>query len=116
MVWMGCCDCEQNKPVRYHPSSAPLPTADGTSVIGHLTTFALGYVVFQVFSVDFLAAELRQAPVWNTPVPDSMADHLTRIWPKQLVTPSVSWPPTQLAANEWDRLVTWDGKLRPDEV
>jgi hypothetical protein len=113
MVWLGCYDCEQNKAVCYEPSSAVLPTDDGIPVGGHLATFTLGYVVFQVFSVDFLAAELHKADVWNTHVPDSLSKHLVRIWPKQLATPDVSWPPQQFAGDEWRRLVTWDGVLRP---
>jgi hypothetical protein len=34
-----------------------LPTTDGSPLAGHLTTLSLGFVVFQVHSVDFLAAE-----------------------------------------------------------
>lgn len=113
MVWLGSYDCEKSKPVVYEPSSAVLPTADGVPVVGHLATFTLGYVAFQVFSVDFVEAELHKADVWNTHVPDSLSRHLTRIWPKQLVTPDVSWPPEQFTAHEWRRLVTWDGALRP---
>ena len=113
MVWLGCYDCEQTKPVCYEPSSAVLPTADGSPVVGHFATFTLGYVVFQVFTVDFLAAELHGAKVWNTHVPKSLAQHLVRIWPEQLVRPDVSWPLEQFASDEWCRLVTWDGVLRP---
>jgi len=113
MVWLGCYDCEKSKPVCYEPSSAVLPTADGFPVVGHLATFTLGYVVFQVFSVDFLAAEQHQAKIWNTHVPASLSKHLVRIWPKQLVTPDVSWPMQQFASDEWRRIVTWDGVLRP---
>jgi hypothetical protein len=115
MIWLGCWDCQQEKPVTYEPSSAALPTADGTEVAGHLATFALGYVAFQVFSVDFLAAEQHGAILWNTHVPESLDRHLVRIWPPaEPVTPDVTWPPAQFGADEWPRLVTWEGKLRPD--
>jgi len=50
MVWLGCWDCERNKPVVYEPSSAVMPTADGRPVTGHLATFTLGYLVSRVFS------------------------------------------------------------------
>jgi hypothetical protein len=102
----------QNNPVCYEPSSAILPTADSLPVEGHLTTFTLGYVAFQVFSVDFLAAEQHKAEVWNTHVPGSLSGHLVRIWPKQLVTPGVSWPLQQFTSDEWHRLVNWDSALR----
>jgi len=115
MVWLGCWDCENSKPVVYEPSSAAVPTSDGAEVAGHLATFTLGYAAFQVFSVDFLAAEQHGAILWNTRVPESLDQHLVRIWPPlQPVTPIVSWPPEQFGADEWPRLVTWDGKLRPD--
>jgi hypothetical protein len=50
----------------YAPSTAPLPTRDGIPVQGHFTTFALGYVAFQVFTVDFIAAEQHRAAGWTT--------------------------------------------------
>ncbi len=56
----------------YAPSSAPLPTADNTPVEGHFTTFTLGYVAFQTFTVDFVAAELHGARRWNPEHPASM--------------------------------------------
>lgn len=115
MVWLGCWDCQNSKPVAYEPSAALLPTSDGAEVAGHLATFTLGYVAFQVFSVDFLAAEQHGAILWNTHVPESLGQHLVRIWPPpQPVIPDVAWPPEQFGAAEWPRLVTWDGKLRPD--
>jgi hypothetical protein len=115
MVWLGSYDCGQNKPVCYEPSQALVPGADGSLVEGHLTTFSLGYVAFQVFSVDFLAAEQHNAVVWNTRPPVSLSGHLLRIWPKQLTTPDIAWPPEQFGedADQWHRMVTWGGVLRP---
>lgn len=115
LVWVGAWDCQREVPVNYEPSSAPLPTADGTSLAGHLTTFTLGFVAFQVFTVDFLAAEQHGAVVWNTHVPDSLAQALYRIWPQQPATRDISWPPPAFRRDDWRRLITWDGKLRPDE-
>jgi hypothetical protein len=115
MVWMGGWDCKDSKPVAYEPAAAALPTSDGAEVAGHLATFTLGYVVFQVFSVDFVAADQHGAILWNTHVPESLDRHLVRIWPApQPVIPDVAWPPEQFGAEEWPRLVTWDGVLRPD--
>jgi hypothetical protein len=116
MVWLGCYDCEKFKRVVYEPSAATLRGADGAIVPAHMATFALGYLAFQVFSVDFLAAEQQRAEVWNTKVPKSLASHLVRIWPEPLVRPDVSWPPEQFGGAEWRRLVTWDGVLRPNGI
>jgi hypothetical protein len=40
MAWLGSFDCEHGKPLIYEPSSAVLPTADGSHVEGHLATWA----------------------------------------------------------------------------
>ena len=112
-VWMGCFDCEMSKPLVYEPSSAQLPCADGRLVVGHLTTFDLGFVAFQVFSVDFVTADEHQAVEWRTRVPSGLSDYLVRIWPQLTRISDVSWPPKQFRSDEWRRLVTWDGELRP---
>jgi hypothetical protein len=115
MVWLGAWDCQRAVPVNYEPSSAPLPTKDGAPVTGHLTTLTLGFAAFQVFTVDFLAAEQHGADLWNTHVPDSLTHALTRIWPQQLVPRDLTWPPQGVRRDDWRRLITWDGVLRPDE-
>jgi hypothetical protein len=109
-VWLGCWDCLRETPVMYAPSSAPLPTADGMLVEGHFTTFSLGYLAFQIFSVDFLAAEQHSARQWNDGPPASIAAALPRIWP----TPhtEISWPPPAFRNEDWASLVSWDGALR----
>lgn len=116
MVWMGCYDCEKYRRVAYEPSSAAVRGADGVAVPAHIATFSLGYLAFQVFSVDFVMAGLHGAEVWNTKVPKALANRLTRIWPASLTTPDVSWPPQQFGSDEWRRMVTWDGVLRPDGI
>jgi hypothetical protein len=61
LVWLGCRGCQQATPVRYAPSSASLPASDDSQVEGHLATFTLGYVAFQVFTVDYVAVGRHQA-------------------------------------------------------
>jgi hypothetical protein len=116
MVWLGCYDCEKYRRVVYEPSSTAVRGADGVIVSAHLTTFSLGYLAFQVHSIDFVQAEQHRAELWNTKVPKSLASHLIRIWPEQLTTPDVSWPPEQFGSDEWRRMVTWDGVLRPHGI
>lgn len=115
MVWLGAWDCQQNVPVNYEPSGAELPTTDGTPLAGHLTTFTLGYTAFQVFTVDYIAADLHGAPVWNPGPPAPLKDALPRIWPPQLVTPDINWPPPAFTRDDWHRLITWGSVLRPGE-
>jgi hypothetical protein len=49
--------------LNYAPSTAPLPTPDGSEVIGQFTTLAVGFAVFQVFTVDYVGAGVRKAKV-----------------------------------------------------
>ncbi len=79
LVWLGCWDCQSHTPFMYEPSMATVPTADGTELVGHLTTLAIGYVAFQVFSVDFVAADAHGAMLWNTQAPSALDAGLTRI-------------------------------------
>jgi hypothetical protein len=110
LVWLGCWDCQNAVPVRYEPAEALLPTVDGFRVAGHFTTFALGYVAFQVFNVNFEEADRHRASSWNTQVPQSLAQALVPIRPTQGT--DVSWPPQAFARRDWNRLVTWNDALR----
>lgn len=112
MVWLGCWDCERAVPVNYQPSTASLPAADGSEVVGHLATFTLGFLAFQVFTVDYVAAEAHQVDVWNTRPPEPLRAALPRIWPPQLTVSDVSWPPAAFPRSQWNRLVSWGGALR----
>jgi hypothetical protein len=115
MVWIGCWDCEQKAPARYEPSAASVPAAMGDAVAAHVATFTLGFVAFQVFSLDFVAAEARGADIWSWTwePPEALRAALPRIWPPQLVVPDVSWPPSCFRRDDWRRLVTWDEARRP---
>ncbi len=111
LVWLGCWDCQSRTPLMYQPAMATVPTADGTELVGHLTTLAIGYVALQVFSVDFVAADVHGAALWNTQAPAALNPGLTRIWP--VLKPNVEWPRAMFAREDWQALVTWDGALRP---
>jgi hypothetical protein len=110
LVWLGCWDCQRETPFMYSPSTARLPTRDGTPLHGHFTSFALGYVAFQVFTVDFIKAEQHQASSWNTDPPASIRPGLPRIWPESQT--HLEWPPPAFPNDQWATLVSWDGALR----
>lgn len=118
MVWLACWDCKapgadnRASMVHYAPSTAPLPTPDGSEVVGHFTTLAIGFAAFQVFSVDFVEAEVRNAKSWNPDPPDSIAPAIPLIWPHRLYAADVAWPPPAFPYDSFDRLANWDMALR----
>ena len=98
--------------VNYAPSIAPLPAPDGSEVVGQFSTLAVGFAVFQVFTVDYVEAEVRKAKVWNPGPPDSIADAILLIWPHRPRAGDVAWPPPAFPNDSFDRLANWDMALR----
>ena len=118
MVWLACWDCmapsvaNQGSMVNYAPSAAPLPTPDGSEVVGQFTTLAVGFAVIQVFTVDYVEAEVRKAKVWNPDPPASIVHAIPLIWPHRLYAGDVAWPPPAFPNDSFDRLANWDMALR----
>jgi len=118
MVWLACFDCMKDRAerrgsmVNYAPSQAPLPAPDGSQVIGQFATLAGGFAAFQVFTVDYVEADVRGADVWNPGPPASIADAVRPIWPHRLRAGDVEWPPPAFPNDSFDRLVNWDMALR----
>jgi hypothetical protein len=118
MVWLACWDCmapsavNRGSMMNYMPSLAPLPAPDGSEVVGQFSTLAVGFAVFQVFSVDYVEAEARKAKSWNPGPPASIADAIPLIWPHRLRADNVAWPPPAFPNDSFDRLANWDTVLR----
>lgn len=117
MVWLACWDCKTPNAanwsmVTYAPSTAPLPTPEGGEVVGQFTTLAVGFAAFQVFTVDYVQAEVRKAVVWNPGPPDSIAHAIHLIWPHRLGAGDVAWPPRAFPNDRFERLANWDMALR----
>jgi hypothetical protein len=118
MVWLACWDCktpntaDRASTVYYATATAPLPTPDGGEVVGQFTTLALGFAVFQVFTVDYVEAEARKAVVWNPNPPHSIRQAVRLIWPHRLRAGDVAWPPSAFPNDSFDRLANWDKALR----
>jgi hypothetical protein len=96
----------------YAPSTAPLPAPDGSEVAGQFTTLAIGFAFFQVFTVDFVEAEVRNAKGWDPDPPDSIANAIPLIWPRRLYAGDVAWPAPVFPNDSFDRLANWDMALR----
>jgi len=110
-VWLSCIDAEFKAAVRYEPSEAPLPARGREPLLGHLTTIAIGFVVLQVHTVNYVDAEHDRARWFiPPPCPPEISSSITSIWPSPLRT--LQWPKECFQAEDWPRLVTWQGTLR----
>jgi hypothetical protein len=118
MVWLACWDCmtletaNRGSMIHYAPSNASLPTPEGGKVDGQFATLAIGYVVFQVFTVDYIKAEIQQAVLWNTDPPKSIAHAVPLIWPHRLRAGEIAWPSAAFPNSSFAQLVNWDMALR----
>ncbi len=125
MVWLACWDCKapgwdytepsaalRGSMVNYAPSEAPVPAPDWCEVVGQFAMMAVGFVAFQVFTVDYVEAEIRKAKVWNPGPPQSIADAIRLIWPHRLRAGNVTWPSPAFPHDSFDRLANWDMALR----
>jgi hypothetical protein len=118
MVWLACWNylapgAQRASMLHYAPSTAPLPARDGGSeVAGHFTALAVGFAAFQVFSVDYLERERRQAVGWNPGPPEGIGAAISLIWPHRLRAGDVAWPPPAFPYDSFDRLSNWDMALR----
>ena len=119
MVWLAGWDCKKAdvanraSTLNYAPSTAPVPTVDGGEVVGQFTTLAIGFAAFQVFTVDYVEADVRKAKVWNPGPPNNIANAIRQIWPHRLRADDVTWPlPIFFPNDSFDQLVNWAGALR----
>lgn len=90
-------------------SAAPAATGPA-EVAGQFTTLAVGFAVFQVFTVDYVEAEHRKAVVWNPGPPSSIAHAVRLIWPHRLRVGDVAWPPPAFPNDSFDRLPIGTGR------
>jgi hypothetical protein len=111
IVWISCWDCKMETPFMFEPAFAKLPTPAGNFVDAHITSFAVGFVSFQLVSTDFVVAEQLGASHWVGVIPAKLINAIVRLWPDDRVV--LDWPTLAFANEEWHRFVTWDGHLRP---
>ena len=111
IVWISCWDCRMETPFMFEPASAKLPVENGTFVETHITSFAVGFVSFQLVSTDFVRAEHSGASHWVGVVPPTLREAIHRMWPETGLV--VNWPSLSFGNEDWHRFVTWDGNLRP---
>jgi hypothetical protein len=90
-VWLGAFDAGGQVATS---TQAMLLTADGGPhgrLPSHVTTMTLGYVLMQVFSIDYVIADAQRLPALDASLPSPIDQALVRIWPTAHQV--VRWPP-----------------------
>lgn len=111
-VWLGAFDPEGTYTIKTEArllEARPVESAErpvGGSAPAHITTLTIGYVLFQVFSTNFVFAEARSLPQYDADPPPPYNQALSRIWPVK--HPTVHWPPSRhITNNIFDKVVNW---------
>ena len=90
-VWLGAFDAGGQVATS---TQAMLLTAGGGPhgpLPSHVTTMTLGYVLIQVFSIDYVIADAQKLPAFDASPPPPIDQALVRIWPTAHQV--VRWPP-----------------------
>lgn len=99
-VWIGAFDARNVINSRHEACLLHLPN----SLDAHVTTLTVGYVAFQVYTINYVIAEARSIPEFNV-MPENIEALLTRIWPTQLRT--ISWPGVAFTDSHWNSVTQW---------
>jgi hypothetical protein len=92
-VWLGAFDAQHKilMTTRAKLLSA-VEAAEGAGFLpAHVSTVTIGYVLLQVYSIDYVAADARSLPAFDGRPPQPFVRALPRIWPT--VRQNVRWPP-----------------------
>ena len=90
-VWIGAFNSQNTIVASTRTRLFKLDTDDGRDpMTTHLTTLTVGCVLFQVFTVDYVIADSRNAAQFDDNPPEPFARALSRIWP--IEHRSVHWP------------------------
>lgn len=91
-VWIGAFNSQNTTVASTRARLFKLDMDDGSDpMTTHLTTLTVGCVLFQVFSIDYVTADSRNAAQFDDNPPEPFARALSRIWP--IERSSVHWPP-----------------------
>ena len=107
-VWLGALDAENQRVTSTQAKLFKVDALDGGAELdAHLTTLSVGYVLLQVFSIDFTIAASRSIPEFEGKPPTGFRTALTRIWPQE--RPLVNWPPENyVPLSLLDNVTKWE--------
>jgi hypothetical protein len=81
-LWVGPFDAHGEIAMTHQTMQLELPTGPNRPPIKtHLTTFTLGYVIFQLHSINALAVDEVQGAEFPVMPPETLRDALLAVWP-----------------------------------
>ena len=110
-VWIGAFDAE-NRHATSHISQGLAIRNDGlqSNIPCHLSVASFGFVAFQVFSVDYVAADQYGASEFDVAPPAELREHLETLWPR--LAEDLTWPPPYYFNDQqWEQVSTWVGRF-----
>jgi hypothetical protein len=112
-VWLGAFDAKNTIFLKQDPRNLVL-TREGVrnsdEIPCHLTTTSIGFAAFQVYSIDYVAADLAGRAQFEVAPPEALKDRLSCIWP--INTAPVSWPPPlYFSSEQFETIATWNGRF-----
>jgi hypothetical protein len=113
-LWVGPFGAQGEIAMTHQTMQLELPTGPGRDPIKtHLTSFTLGYVVFQLHSIDAVAVDEVRGAQFPVDPPESLRSALLTFWPSS--GRSLHWPPPErFSRSNFNRLATWEGRFSPD--
>lgn len=107
-VWLGAFDAENRVLVTTQAvDMTPVPAAGRAPIPAHRTTITVGYVLFQVYSTDFVLADAQQLPHSGGNPPELYAQALPRIWPPEKQAVTLPVPGMHVTQDILERVVNW---------
>jgi hypothetical protein len=107
-VWLGAFNAEHSKIFTFTPDPMLATVPGQWQVPAHVTTLTVGYVAFQIFSINFVEADRVGCLPFDLTPPPPYDDTLTRIWPP--TGAAVEWPPRyHFTTNELASVRNWGG-------
>lgn len=107
-VWIGGFDARNRVALRFESANLSAVGRESAEVPAHLTTLSVGYVAFQVFTIDFVVADSVGASHFPDP-PAAYSPVLRGISPpRSSRSEPLDWPGEHKFTDEhWHMIATW---------
>jgi uncharacterized protein YlxP (DUF503 family) len=113
-VWLGSFETEGKYVIETQARllTAAAAPGGGNPLPSHMTTLTIGCVLVQVFTTNFVLADVQSLQHYDADPPEPYDKALLRIWP--IKQPVVHWPPSHHVSNRvFDQVVNWSQSTTP---